>query len=425
MFWVNFLHFYQPPDQSKLMLEKVVNEGYRPLIAVLKKHKKAKMTFNFSACLTELLDKAGYQDVISAILDLLANNQIEFTASAKFHPFLPLLPKKEILRQIELNETTNKKYFGKYYQPSGFYSPEAGYSLELVKLVNKLGYKWTIVDEVSYSGRICLPNYNFSKTLGFYSSGQDLGRIVGTVTAGKLVDYSKVYKIKGIPGFNVFFRERVISDALASGQIKSADQFLEVLGEEKNKNRYLLTGTDGEAYGHHQPGLEKVLDELLERQVFKTVTISQLPKIFKQAEEILPNPSSWGTSEKEVEAGNYYSRWWHPANYIHKLQWEFTNFAIQLVEKYKDGRTSKWLEARNKMDIAEYSCHFWWASAHPWWSIEMIERGAYALLDVVKSLPTAASAERRKAKRYYSEITETAFDWLRREIVWDLSHQHS
>lgn len=425
MIWANFLHFYQPPDQSKLMLDKVVNEGYRLLLAVLKKHSQDKITVNFSGCLTELLDKFGYRDVINSLRELADRGQIEFTASAKYHPFLPLLPQKEITRQIEINEETNKKYFGSSYAPVGFYSPEAGYSFDLAKLAKKLGYIWTIVDEVSYSGRISLGDYDFSETAGFYSGGLELSRIVGTVTsAAKLVDYSKLYKVKGLSNFGVFFRERVISDALASGQIKSAQQFLEVLGGEKDKDRYLLTGTDGEAYGHHQPGLEGVLDELLSTGVFKTVTISELSKHFGPVEVVSPYPSSWGTSEKEVQEKIFYSRWYHPENAIHQTQWDFTNFAIELVGKTKNGELKKWREAREKLDQALYSCHFWWASARPWWSIEMIERGAYALLDVCNSCPNVTSAEKIKAKRYYQKIIETAFDWLRRETVWDLSHQH-
>lgn len=408
------------------MLDKVVNEGYRPLLAVLKKHPQDKVTINFSGCLIELLDKLGYQDVINLLRQLADRGQIEFCASAKYHPFLPMLPQKEIVRQIELNEESNKKYFGSLYAPVGFYSPEAGYSFDLAKLVARLGYKWTIVDEVSYSGRISLGDYDFSKTHGFYSGGLELDRIVGTVTSqAKLIDYSKIYGLKGIDDFQIFFRERVISDALASGQLKSAGEFLEVLSSEREKERYLLTGTDGEAYGHHQPGLENVLDELLSARVFKTVTLSELSKHFPKVEEVLPYPSSWGTSEKEVADKNFYSRWYHPQNEIHKLQWDFTNFVIELVEKTKDGKTQKWQGAREKLDQALYSCHFWWASARPWWSIEMVERGAYALLDVINSLPGAEEVGKRKAKKYYHQIVETAFDWLRREIVWDLSHQHS
>jgi len=426
MVWANFLHFYQPPDQSKLMLDKVVNEGYRPFFGVLKSHPKEKITVNFSGCLTELLVANGYSDVIHDLRLLAKRGQIEFTASAKYHPFLPLLPCKEVLRQIRLNEEINKKFLGQVYKPVGFYSPEAGYSFELAKLAQKLGYHWTIVDEVSYSGRISLGDYNFSVTPGFYSGGIDLKRIVGTTSShAKYVDYSKIYKVAGLSRFFVFFRERVISDALASGQIKSADQFLEVLGKEQEKKRYLLTGTDGEAYGHHQPGLEKVLDEIYSRKIFKTVTVSELAKYFKREETVSPYPSSWGTTEQEMQDMNYYSRWYHPQNSIHKMQWDFTNFAIEIVNKAKEGKDKNYMDARKKLDFALYSCHFWWASAQPWWSIEMIERGAYALLETVNACQTATPGEKRKAKRYYHRIVETAFDWLRREVVWDLSHQHS
>ncbi len=426
MFWANFLHFYQPPDQSKMMLKKVVDEGYRPLFTVLLKHPTSRLTFNVSGCLLDLLAKNGFDDVLNQMRTLVANGQVELTASVKYHPFLPLLKKEEILRQIELNNQSLKKIFGKRFQPLGFYLPEAAYSKKLGLLLADLGYAWTIVDEIGYSGSLRLSSYDFSKTPGFYSGGLELARVVGSVSGGigKHVEYDRVYSLKDVPNFKIFFRERIISDAIASGQIKSAEQFLQIIAPQMGQNRYLLTGTDGEAYGHHQPGLEKVLDQLLEAGVFKTITISEIEKYFPKSEVVDPFPCSWGTSEKEIADGNYYSRWYHPQNRIHKMQWRLNNLAIKLVKQAKKNNDPGYKRARKLLDEALYSCHFWWASARPWWSIEMIERGAKNLYDVVAALKKAPPQDVQKAKDLYLKIILTAFDWLRKEIVWDLSHQH-
>jgi len=115
MFWVNFLHFYQPSDQSDKVLERVVNESYRPLIKGFLNIPKMKINLNISAALTELLVKKGYKDVIDGIRKLAENRKLEFTESAKYHPLLSSLNKKEIIRQITANNKTNKKYFGKTY----------------------------------------------------------------------------------------------------------------------------------------------------------------------------------------------------------------------------------------------------------------------------------------------------------------------
>jgi len=58
---------------------------------------------------------------------LLQRGQLELTASANYHAFLPKLPDEQIIRQIQLNTETNRQYFGDLYQPKGFFPPEMGY----------------------------------------------------------------------------------------------------------------------------------------------------------------------------------------------------------------------------------------------------------------------------------------------------------
>lgn len=452
MLWANFLHIYQPPDQKKFIMDSVVDESYRALISILRENPHARITMSIIGTLLQKLDKKQYRDVIDGLRELVERGQIELTAGTMYHPFLPRIPEGEITRQIKLNDECQRFYFGAFYKPRGFYSPEAGYSFKVAEIAKSLGFEWTIVDEIAFSGKLSRRGYNFHYTPGFYSGGLDLKRIVGSVTdqgegqridRSDVVDYSKLYAIKGLDGFLVHFRERVISDALASGQITSPEQFLEVLRPEIDKDRYLLTGTDGEAYGHHQDKLDHVLGQIYHRKALDTITISELPRYFEVAGEVEPIASTWGTSESEIEEKNYYARWHHIDNEIHDLQWELTNLAVKTVNG--EGLEFQGAEspdeavngARELLDEALYSCHYWWASARPWWSIELVERGARILADVVakaegfeggireverKGIIAGKSAE---ALKLYQGVVFTAFDWLRSEKVWDLSHRHS
>ncbi len=443
MKWANFLHIYQPPDQKSFILEKVVQESYRAVISILNENPHARITMSVVGCLLVTMDDEGYHDVIDGLRALVSRGQIELTAGTMYHPFLPKIPDSEIIRQINLNNDVHHSYFGSAYQPRGFYSPEAGYEYRVAEIASDLGYYWMIVDEISYSGYLAQREYDYSHTPGFYSGGSDLRNIVGKVTGGespqqedptRTVDYTQLYTIKGLNGFLVHFRERVISDALASGQITSAEQFLDILRPESRHDRYLLTGTDGEAYGHHQKGLDHILGQLYHKKAFDMITLSELTEHFPVTEEVVPLPSTWGTSESEVAEKNYYARWHHIDNVIHDKQWALTELAIQSVD---EGSQAVNGVARTLLDESLYSCHYWWASARPWWSVELIERGARALADVVaqaqgfkggirevenKKIIAGPAAE---ALRLYQDIVFTAFDWLRTEKVWDLSHTHS
>lgn len=442
MKWANFLHIYQPPDQKKFIMDRVVQESYRAIISILRDNPQAKITMSIIGCLLVKLDREGYGDVIEGFRELFERGQIELTAGTMYHPFLPKLPESEMIRQINLNNDVHQSYFGSAYQPRGFYSPEAAYSYQVARTASELGYEWMIVDEISFSGYLAQRDYDYSHTPGFYSGGTDLRKIVGQVSADNQdresqrakVDYTKLYAIKGLTGFLVHFRERVISDALASGQITRPEQFLSVLKPEMDRDRYLLTGTDGEAYGHHQKELDHVLGQLLWRRALETITISELAQHFPVDSEVEPIPSTWGTSEEEINQENYYARWHHNDNVIHDRQWELTELAVRAVNGGNQEINGR---VRMMLDESLYSCHYWWASARPWWSIELIERGARMLADVVAQAEGfkggIREVEQRKvitgqaaqALRLYQDIVFTAFDWLRNEKVWDLSHRHS
>jgi hypothetical protein len=59
------------------------------------------------------------------------------------------------------------------------------------------------------------------------------------------------------------------------------------------------------------------------------------------------------------------------------------------------------------------SDQFFWASGEPWWSIEMIEKGALAMVEALKSLPSLTKTQIQKGEDYYRKILAIAFWWQR------------
>ncbi len=374
MFFANFLHFYQPPTQKKEILERVVKESYQPVFEGLLKIPKARLTINFSSCLTELLDRYGYQEVINLLRKLLENGQVELTASAKFHALLPKLPEEEIIRQVKMDIETNQRYFGSAYtKPSGFFPPEMAFDLRLAGIINKLGFKWIVADEYSYPGQC---------------------------------HWDKVYQVKGLP-LNIFFRERGISFKILSAQLGTAKMLIKELGQDLNPNRYLLTAMDGETFGHHRPGLEEMLFEIFSADSFETIKISDLHDHFPE-EEVEPRASTWALMRKDQERDIPFARWEDPENEIHNWQWQLTNMALKAAGALPDDSG-----ARQLLDRAIHSDQYWWASAKPWWSIEYIEAGAKELLEVIKSSPGVPPETVKQAEGLYLKILTTAFDWQR------------
>lgn len=377
MRWVNFLHFYQPFSQKKEILEAIVNQSYRPLLKGLKESKKAKIVLNISGALTELFDKYGYTDLIEDLIELGKAGKIEFTSTAKYHAFLPLLSDEEVIRQIKLNDETNKHYFGDVYNPKGFFPPEMGYSENLPKILENLGFKWIIIDEIACGGVV------------------------------ENVDYTKLYKIKN-SNLLAFFRNRRVSNLIMSSVVRSKDTLLEALHEDISSNKYLLTAMDGETFGHHRVGLEKLLFEVFDYEGFEFITMNDLVNFYKEVEEINPVKSTWASSEADIKANSQFLSWNDPTNELHKMQWEFVHFVLDFVKSLNPEDET----VRKKLDVALASDQFFWASAKPWWSVEMIEEGAFRLLDAINS-STAKEDVRQEAASYYQKIVYMAFDWQR------------
>lgn len=374
MYWINFLHIYQPFNQSDEILKRVVNECYRPLFSGLLKIKNFKINLNINASLTQLLAKKGYRDVINYIRELARTNRLEFTESAKYHTLLPFLNQEEIERQIKSNYFTNKKYFGRFYKPKCFFPPEMAYHPKIAKVVSKY-CQLILLDEIAFPFKS--------------ESFQD-----------------KLFKIKG-ENLICIFRERRTSNALMSALIKTKRDFYQFLGEDLKKNIYLCTGIDGETFGHHRPGLEKALFKIVSLKKPKQIFLSEIQNYFKIEGEISPLPSCWASSLEDIEKGAPFYSWKNPKNKVQNLQWKFLNYLKKIIKQKK---TSK--EILEKLDRASCSDQFFWASGEPWWSIEMIEKGAFELLKLLKTI-TKNKKEIKEGERLYHRILETAFFWQR------------
>lgn len=383
MYWVNLLHIYQPPTQSEEIVRKVTDECYRKLVKILSQALSSRVTLNINACLTEQLDRYGLGDVIEDLRSLAERGQVEFTGSAMYHPILPLIPRSEMVRQVELNTSVNRKYFGEIYNPTGFFPPEMCCSHEVAQVVADMGYRWIVVDEIARNGKL----------------GNDSGRAL--------------YQIEGLKDFHIFFKERPVSAGITYGSYPSAEKFLAALGERIGQKEYLLTGTDGEVYGHHRRGQEKLLQEIYAQDALKTCTISDLLEAFPQVKVVKPLASSWSTWEDEMMANAPYPQWHYPGNELHELQWKLTDLAIEVIAGISIS-AEQFDQARHLLDEGLHSCQYWWASCRPWWDTGMIERGATTLYEAVHIVNEGIAEDKfSEVQKLYRDILQTASEWQR------------
>lgn len=389
MKWANFLHFYQPPTQTPDILKKVVDESYRKVAEEIKSTKKGRMTINISGALTELWLLHGYDDVIALYRDLLEQGKIELVESMMYHPFSPKLPEDEIRRQIRLNHEINRKAFGPSYAPRGFFVPEMVYTEKVGKIIADLGYEWIILDESSF------PSEKYGP-----------------------VRYDRLYRLSNLKGMYGFFRNRRSSFKILSAQVGTGEAFINDLVTGQDEKNFIVTAMDGETFGHHRYGLEKLLSEVMSSPKVEAVSLSDLLTVTSQVEDIVPVDGTWALFSMDEVRLNPFSRWYDPKNKIHRYQWQLTALAIKTVHEHPSPK------ARKLLDQSVHSDQYWWASAKPWWNIDMLGAGAQELLDTVRASRGVSKSTIKKAEDLFIAILSTAFMWRKTGIVDKLVKEH-
>jgi alpha-amylase/alpha-mannosidase (GH57 family) len=352
-------HIYQPPVQIPAVVKQIVNESYRPIIEALKDHPEAKITLNINATLTEQLHDFQHEDLIAAITTLASKGQIEFTGSGKFHPLLPLIPEPEINRQIELNNETNRHFFGKLYNPRGFFPPEMAVSEEVFKTVKNAGFDWMIMSGIANT----LPEFP--------------------------TNHISVHP----NGLKVLFRDDYTSIDCAFDKINNIDAFVSRLYyRHTSEDYYVILAMDGETFGHHvkhaiKEFLIPLFQALPHRDDVKLCTVSEIVDRFPKGFTQVPRDSSWSTMPYDIASDIPFPLWLDPQNEIHIEQHRFFMYALTLIhlaDKYRGGMDDEknrlFDNARNFLDRGIHSCQQWWASKRPWYSPDMILRGLNEVL---------------------------------------------
>lgn len=314
----------------------MAEESYQKIIDIYKKHPKAKFILNINGSLTQLLMKHKLYNIINGFKELAENGQLEFVSTLCYHAIAPLIPEKEIIRQIELNDKINKDAFGSSYKPTGLWLPEMAYSRAVIRPIAEFGYKW-----------ISLP---------------------GVVSNGAWTNNSYAYVQSGSHKLKVLFRDDRISLDIAFGNLN--DSFPQII--KKQKGTYLFTTMDGETIGHHIPKLAQALDswltEIENSGELETMNSKEIFETYPEAEKSHAFPGSWSTTFEDIQQGNFFPLWLEqhqePFKSSHQLAWSHLHNLLEMSQIAKkqliNGQEQYYEKTRDLIDKSLFSCAYWW-----------------------------------------------------------------
>ncbi|MHA2305918.1 MAG: hypothetical protein ACXACU_11045 [Candidatus Hodarchaeales archaeon] len=364
---VAVLHAYQPPTQTKDILDRIVKNCYLPVAKSLEENSNAKISLNINASLCELLED-NHPIVIEKYSELARNDQVEFLDSGAYHPILPLLSHKEAKMQLEMNRKINTRVFGSIWNPRGIWPPELAVSEDVASLVESLGYEYIIVPEISLSSNSPFPNVLFTQ-IPIHPSAPTLALINRNREISNNISFK-----------NYQFLENVKQHFT---QLRSIQP-----------NGVVIFATDLETFGEHHKGYEKFLIRIL--NTYRSKTVSEILDMPRQP-IVEFRSSSWSTSEEDLYRDIPYPLWAYPGNSIHELlnfHSDLLSEAVEFLLSKKDETDLSVKLALKSAAKAQYSCQTWWASVKEHFSKELIQKGFNAQKTALEQILNAMKSER-------------------------------
>ncbi len=327
------LHAYQPITQTKEVLERIIENCYKPFFEKLLENPSVKISLNIAGCLLEKLTME-YPELVKLIERAKDNNQIELMGSAFYHPILPLTRPEDQTYQIQKQNVAITGIFGT--TPIAFFPPEFALNPENIPL---------IVDE------------------GF--------RIIVSAANSLNLTYGGIYQLDDEREIFILKRNKTISNKISFDYYKRDAVKLEKEISQNHKLDKLpvVLAMDLETYGEHYSNYYQFFFEIAQK--VSTITLSEF-----QINYNISTPvdflyfTSWSTSDEDYQKRIHLPLWNHPDNSVHQLQLEH----MKLLEKAKEEiENGVWMD---EYQAAHYSCQFWWASGLTaelgFWSEELI-----------------------------------------------------
>jgi predicted glycosyl hydrolase (DUF1957 family) len=372
--WINFLHLYQPPTQTKEIVDQIVRESYALIPRLIRQYPHLRLTMNFSGSLLELLDKYGHQSLLEEYRELVAAGRIELVGSAMYHPILALFPEEEMRRQIVLHTEISQKIFGDFYCPKGFYIPEMAYSKKVADIVYSLGFEWIILDEIH------LPEHKPDNSIRYLIANN---------------------------GLRVLFRDRSFSKTFPPESIVKHHREID--------GQTLITAHDGELYGHWHKNDWGYYEKALVDEGIIMLSASEYLDNLQKEKIVSPREANWESLEEELTARNPFMLWNAKDNKIHQSLWKFALFTIEIVKSHQKDKS--YASARAHADRGMASCAWWWASgakiiatAPVCWNPTEIEKGAQELILAIRSIEILPLKTRLEAEKMYARLSRLIWE---------------
>jgi hypothetical protein len=373
----------------------------------------AGLSTSYSGSLIEQLDRCGREGLAHGnfsnwserlkqgvrLKTALGHPRIDFAGFGFFHPLMPLIPERDIIRQIELHRRVIEESFG-VEASRVLFPPETAFHVRMIPALVKSGIKAVIYDSI-HRFRACkdYPYGGIQEGMLPPNRAEQENPAVNdwlqlqNVWAGSLISPSLLrpsylryvdpegieHKIIGVPA------ERYIGNEDARGGF-GALQYPSVLGQlydrivqtgsfDPKHPPFFLLHSDGDNYGggtdsYYRHNTDGLVDWLRNDQRFELTTVLDYLERFPVDESSSEHvePGSWsGADNGDPQFIKWFSRWDH--DYSPDLNsWAVLTSLQNLVHTGAAlfGPEPAVVQAERLLLMAETSCYWYWTGQQVW-----------------------------------------------------------
>ena len=365
--WVPCVRVDVPEDATPRQAFEATT-AVEPLLRVVEQSVVGHVMVSVSARALEAFARHGIDTLVARLRKLASARLVELVGTAADDALLPLLPDREIRRQIELSDQAGKEAFGDVYSPWLLWPPSLACSPRLAHIAAEYGYTGMLVDEHAM-------------------------RIERAPWTGDRVD-----TCAGLPGFFLLPSSRDASRAFAEGRITRHDGWraLGLYGEERR--RYVITTF------HVEPTRRpRALAHVEDLEI--SLRATELLEHFALGGQTAPLPSSSRSTENELTHGLPFATWHSPDNRVHALQWQLALRMLGAVEALQEAGLGPHPAVHALREAVDHGWRkSWWeaASAHPMDGetvVEGLRRREEAIAQVKALLPEETLEELAETSR--------------------------
>ena len=356
----------------------------------------------------------------------LGHQRIDFVGFGHFHPLMPLIPERDIIRQIEWHRDIIRSSFGVEASQLMF-PPETAFHVRMIPALVRAGIRCVMYDSI-HLFRACkdypyagppegmLPPNRAEQENDAASDWLQLHNIwAGSLISPSLLRPSYIryvepsgleHKIIGVPA------ERYIGNEDARGGF-GALQYPSVLGQLYDKivqtgsfdpkhPPFFVLHSDGDNYGggtdsYYRHNTDGLVHWLRNDARFELTTVLDYLDRFPVSEEdvVHVEPGSWsGADNGDPQFMKWFSRWDH--TYSPDLNsWAVLTALQNLIHSVEDaiGESVELAQARRLLLMAETSCYWYWTGQQVW-DAQVTAAANLALSMVAPQLDRARSADK-------------------------------